>query len=785
MELPPPEWRSLVPAAAEHLEFLACVARHRPLGNPRCLPAVVARYERLWLPMMAEMQREGDFRDAAPLELAWVWHCHTLDPVGYNKYCQTTFGRLLRRTCPWPSVAQYAAMGGRWREAYPKEPFELFATQPSDVSRESKGPVYPTLLPLSDEPQPPALEGVSELGRFLLETVQRQWGFLYQVSRPYFSGTPFLNDALLRYYNFLLLKKRDRSAFIAPTYDIDIIWHTHMGRPQQYAKDMQQLLGHLFSHDDSVADRTEGSRLSQAAEDTGQRWERAYRQPYMLAGAMFRGDAPPPLPSPADLQTFLGKSLSGVWRHTIAGVSATLAEPAARGCGVTLKCTGKKAVWELSPTGTDGLQQVSMQLSSTRPDTERLPLTVKLWRRSALRVKRTLGVAEVPLQPVPGPTAGPHPIAVKLDTHAVRLERHIVFEPSDWQFQLRPQPFQPIDVAAPAPLAKLLEGSGLRPVQPLTLPLAVRMPGGQLRAPGAVKAEAALHHVFAAPVRPSEAFPAVPALWCLAIHSHDEGTGAHATHLQLLDVAGRVLGVARSSATMEWPVAAKAEAWGTPLLGLAPEDSAVVVGFAGEDWALVRGRWAGLQLGVPVGKGKRRTKDAQRGKLELQLVPLPGLQRMGGPPAGYVFRDAVKDTWHLYGEGGKVLFSIFGTGPKVFIPHHVGVDQALPLLLTALGVALLRRVCHAEAAQRAVQALPPDQQSRLREFSQPGPYSPVGDFVGGSLPYSFWEPIVVTASCGGCCNFGGCGGGAGGCGGGAAGCSGGGGGCSGGGGCGG
>lgn len=35
-----------------------------------------------------------------------------------------------------------------------------------------------------------------------------------------------------------------------------------------------------------------------------------------------------------------------------------------------------------------------------------------------------------------------------------------------------------------------------------------------------------------APVRPSEAFPAVPALWCLAIHSHDEGTGAHATHLR-------------------------------------------------------------------------------------------------------------------------------------------------------------------------------------------------------------------------------------------------------------
>lgn len=38
-------------------------------------------------------------------------------------------------------------------------------------------------------------------------------------------------------------------------------------------------------------------------------------------------------------------------------------------------------------------------------------------------------------------------------------------------------------------------------------------------------------------------------------------TSSAGSRRQLLDAAGRVLGVARSSATMEWPVAAKAEAW--------------------------------------------------------------------------------------------------------------------------------------------------------------------------------------------------------------------------------
>lgn len=52
--------------------------------------------------------------------------------------------------------------------------------------------------------------------------------------------------------------------FIVPCYDIDLIWHTHQLYPLAYKSDMEKLYGKIFNHDDSVNDRSEGSRLYNA-----------------------------------------------------------------------------------------------------------------------------------------------------------------------------------------------------------------------------------------------------------------------------------------------------------------------------------------------------------------------------------------------------------------------------------------------------------------------------------------------------------------------------------------
>ena len=52
--------------------------------------------------------------------------------------------------------------------------------------------------------------------------------------------------------------------FIVPCYDIDLMWHTHQLFPLKYKEDMERILGKIFNHDDSVNDRSEGSRLNNA-----------------------------------------------------------------------------------------------------------------------------------------------------------------------------------------------------------------------------------------------------------------------------------------------------------------------------------------------------------------------------------------------------------------------------------------------------------------------------------------------------------------------------------------
>ncbi len=73
------------------------------------------------------------------------------------------------------------------------------------------------------------------------------------MSGPRFANAAFLDEGVANYGRFLDLLRRHPGSFLVPTYQIDLIWHTHMlGSAAAYAADCSRLAGRFINHDDSV-----------------------------------------------------------------------------------------------------------------------------------------------------------------------------------------------------------------------------------------------------------------------------------------------------------------------------------------------------------------------------------------------------------------------------------------------------------------------------------------------------------------------------------------------------
>ncbi|KAM7520327.1 hypothetical protein LguiB_019289 [Lonicera macranthoides] len=109
----------------------------------------------------------------------------------------------------------------------------------------------------------------------------------------------FLEGAVARYKGFLHIIKRNRERsirrFCVPTYDIDLIWHTHQLHPVSYCKNLVDLIGKVLEHDDTDADRTKGKKLDVGFSETTKQWEETFGSRYWRAGGMYRGGAPSPI----------------------------------------------------------------------------------------------------------------------------------------------------------------------------------------------------------------------------------------------------------------------------------------------------------------------------------------------------------------------------------------------------------------------------------------------------------------------------------------------------------
>ena len=241
------------------------------------------RYTQLWLPLVNDHPEKELI---PPPDIAWLWHCHRLAPRDYERYVKERFGVVLEANPPFAvetndqndaSKVPFSPTQHLWLDTFSSEPF--FQSDGGDSKGDTK----------VDESQ--LVSGFD-----LLSSTERQGTFFWQVSGERFDDIEFLNEAVENYYKFLCLKPKARAKrmLLVPTYQIDLMWHTHiLSSIALYNKDCKEIMGLTLHHDDSLNDRTEGGILDTSYQSTKQIWLEEYGVDYHVEGGMYRGEPPP------------------------------------------------------------------------------------------------------------------------------------------------------------------------------------------------------------------------------------------------------------------------------------------------------------------------------------------------------------------------------------------------------------------------------------------------------------------------------------------------------------
>ena len=325
--------------AKRHIIFLRNLHKHGITINDRSdYEESFRRYSDLWLPFVHKHGyaggKEGGLEYAVALippgDIAWMWHCHRLAPYRYARFVCRKFS-LTTRT---DGTSSAAAAAGDIQEAPDdsssfqvldaSHPFvfqlenndtnETLSTSQdlADISRRTRElflEMYPNeSFFLKKQPSTTSINSFSEpkstvpgvpkntqlAGFDVVESCIRQATFLWQVSGPRYSTVEFLEEGASNYAKFVrLMGEKSKPQFLVPTYQIDLMWHTHMlASIAKYHKDNMQVNGCPLEHDDSLNDRSEGGKLDTNFKATRKLWDRVYGVEYKVPGGMYRGEPP-------------------------------------------------------------------------------------------------------------------------------------------------------------------------------------------------------------------------------------------------------------------------------------------------------------------------------------------------------------------------------------------------------------------------------------------------------------------------------------------------------------
>jgi hypothetical protein len=279
----------LIEMSKRHVEFLGAMhASGISLKRPSA--SSFRRYE-LWLTLVARVPHDKAL--VPPSDVAWLWHCHRLAPYRYAQHCREAF-----RSSPLEANPPFSMQHTEWSRPPSCGKGGADADAGAETRRlwEKYFPSEPFFPAATSTQEPPAPAGVGILAGYdVLASAERQATFLWQVSGPKFVDEGFLAEGRANYARFIrLMKIRGPGQTLVPTYQIDLMWHTHiLTKFAAYNKDCIELMGTTLNHDDSLNDRSEGSDLEKAFNVTKGLWKDTFGADYVVDGGMYRGEPPP------------------------------------------------------------------------------------------------------------------------------------------------------------------------------------------------------------------------------------------------------------------------------------------------------------------------------------------------------------------------------------------------------------------------------------------------------------------------------------------------------------
>ncbi|XP_060219283.1 glycine-rich domain-containing protein 1 isoform X1 [Lycium barbarum] len=266
---------NLVAASRRNLGFLKLVTESQWLHEKPTILESIRRYDELWMPLISDLSN-GSTPPMIhpPLDIEWVWYCHTINPVSYRQYCESRFSKLIGKAAIFNEENEEYALNRCkeiWSHRYPTEPFE----NESDESN--------------------LQNTVSTFHEDLLKEVSKQRHLYTKFSEPYYSEIVYLIAARQRYKGFLYMMHRfaDSCSMLVPTSDILLMLITHQSYPTAYTLDTKGLEEEMRK----VVGALEVVK-EEDIEDTKKLWERLFDQPYEKAGGLTIGkavDVKPPI----------------------------------------------------------------------------------------------------------------------------------------------------------------------------------------------------------------------------------------------------------------------------------------------------------------------------------------------------------------------------------------------------------------------------------------------------------------------------------------------------------
>ncbi|XP_034930199.1 uncharacterized protein [Populus alba] len=203
----------LVSASRKNLGLLRTVSESPWLHERATILEAIRRYDELWMPLISDMM-EGSSPPMVlpPLDVEWVWFCHTLNPVSYRKYCEERFSKLIGKPAIfYKENEEYSLMRCEelWMKRYPNESFE----NEVDINSSNLQDLH-----------------VAQDHEDLLNEVEKQRHVYSKFSWPYMSEIVYLIAARQRYNGFLYVLQRFAdgcSSRLLPSLDILLMWVTH------------------------------------------------------------------------------------------------------------------------------------------------------------------------------------------------------------------------------------------------------------------------------------------------------------------------------------------------------------------------------------------------------------------------------------------------------------------------------------------------------------------------------------------------------------------------------